>query len=67
MLPKSYEISSSPGKIVLKKDEDFDILCFDIYSDGFLSTRVCLWSINSPCTPPPTPDPDSDDSGYDCQ
>ena len=67
MLPKNYEISSASGEVVLKKDENFDILYFDINFDGFLSTHVCLWPINSPCTVPPTPDPDSDDSGYDCQ
>ena len=67
MLPKNHEISSVSGEIILKKDEDFYIFCFDISFDGFLSTRVPLWPINSPCTPPPTPDSDSDDSGYDCQ
>ena len=39
------------GEIILKKDEDFDILCFDISFDGFLSTRVRLCPINSPSTP----------------
>ena len=67
MLPKNHEISSASGEIVLKKDEDLNILCFDINFDGFLSARVRLWPINSPCTLPPTPDPDSDDSGYVCQ
>ena len=69
MLPKNHEISSVSGEVILKKDEDFDIVCFDINFHGFLSTRVCLWPINSPSTPPPTSDlyPDSDDSGYDCQ
>ena len=63
MLPKIPETVS--GEITLKKDKGFDILCFDINFDGFLSTRVCLWPINSPCTPPLTPV--SDDSGYNCQ
>ena len=69
MLPKNQEISSVSGEVILKKDENFDILCFDINFNGFLSTRVRLWPINSPSTPPWTPDlyPDSDDSGYDCQ
>ena len=62
MLPKNHETVS--GEITLKKDEDFDVLCFDINFDGFLSTRVHLWPINSPCKPPMTPV--SDDSGYDC-
>ena len=69
MVPKNYEISSVPGEIISKKDDDFGILCFDINFYGFLSTRVRLWPINSPSTPALTPDlyPDSDDSGYDCQ
>ena len=62
MLPKSHEISSVSGKIILKKDEDFDIFCFDTNFDGFLSTRVRLWPMNSPCTLPTTPDPESNDS-----
>ena len=69
MLPKNHETSSESGEIILKKDEGFDILCFDINFHGFLSTRVCLWRINSPSTPPLTLDlyPDSGGSGYDCQ
>ena len=63
MLPKNHEMVS--GEITLKKDEDFDILCFDINLDGLLSDGVRLWPRNSPCTPPLTPV--SDDSGYDCQ
>ena len=66
MLPKDHEISSVSGEIILKKDEDFDIICFGINFDGFLSTRVCLWPINSPTTPPLLT-PDSNDSVYDCQ
>ena len=47
MLPKNNEISSSEfGEIILKKDEEFDILCFDVNFDGFLSTRTCFWLIN---------------------
>ena len=57
------------GETILKKDEDFDILCFDINFHKFLSTRVRLWPINTPGTPPPTPDlyPNCDNSSYDCQ
>ena len=66
MLSKNNEAVS--GEITLRKDEDFDTLSFDINFDGFLSTRVRLWPINSPSTPPPTPDyDDSDDSGYECE
>ena len=72
ILPKNHKISSVSGEIILKKDENFDMLCFDINCDGFSSTRVRLWPINSPSTQPPTPDfdnisSDSYDSGYDCQ
>ena len=65
MLPKDHEISSVSGEIILKK-EDFDIICFDVNFDGFLLTRVHLWPINSPTTPPLLT-PDSNDSVYDCQ
>ena len=36
MLPKNHEISSVSGEIILKKDEDFDILCFEIDCFGIL-------------------------------
>ena len=65
MLLKNHKIFSVSDEIPLKKGEDFDLLCFDINFDGFLSTRVRLWPINSPSTLPPTPD--SDDSHCDCQ
>ena len=42
ILPKNHEISAVHGGIILRKDEDFDVLCFDISFDGFLSTCVCL-------------------------
>ena len=29
-LPKNHEIASTSGEITLRKDEDFDILCFEI-------------------------------------
>lgn len=70
ILPKNHEISAVHGEIILRKDEDFDVLCFDISFDGFLSTCVRLWPINSPATPLSTLDDistDSDDSDYDCQ
>ena len=68
MLPKNHEVASTSGEIKLRKDEDFDISCFEINCDGFLPTRVHLWPINFPCTPPPTPNSISDDdSGYECQ
>ena len=68
MFPKNNEISSVSGEITLKKDEDFDILCFEINCDGFLPAHVRLWPINSQCTPPLTSVSYSDnDSEYDCQ
>ena len=63
MFPKDHEISSVSGEIILK---NFDIICFGINFDGFLSTRVCIWPINSPTTPPLLT-PDSNDNVYDCQ
>ena len=33
ILPKNHEISSVSGEIILKKDENFDMLCFDINFD----------------------------------
>ena len=42
ILPKNYEIASTSGEITFRKDEDFDILCFEINCDGYLSTRVRL-------------------------
>ena len=42
MLPKNLEIAPVSGKVILKKDEDFDILCFEVNCDGFLPTRVRL-------------------------
>ena len=67
-LSKIHEISSTSGEITLRKDENFDILCFEINCDGFLPTRVHLWSINSPCTLLPNLVSNSNnDIGYDCQ
>ena len=68
MLPKNHEIASTSVEIMLRKDEDFDILCFEINCDGFSPTRIHLWPINSSCTPPLTSVSYSDnDSGCDCQ
>ena len=55
MLPKNHELASTSAEITLRKSEDFYILCFEIKCDGFLPTRVRLQPINSPCTPPRTP------------
>lgn len=66
-LPKENEISKVAGEIVLKKDSDFNILCFDVNFDGYYTTRVRLWPENHPTTPPPMPDVSSIDSGIDIQ
>ena len=68
MLQKNHELASTAAEITLRKDEDFYILSFEIKCDGFLPTRVRLWPVNFPCTPPRTPNSYSDnDSRYDCQ
>ena len=40
------------GKIVVKKDEDFDILCLELYFDGYFPTIVRVWPQNKLSTPP---------------
>ena len=54
ILKKNHEIASTFGEITLRKDEYFDILCFETNCDEFLLTRICLWPINPLCAPPPT-------------
>ena len=69
LLPKDSEIFQTSVEIILRKNTDFDILCFDINIDGYFPARVRLWPQNHP-TAPPTPvvsDDDTADSGYDCQ
>ena len=55
ILPKEENMPKSSGEIVLRKDMDFDILCFDINVDGFYPARIRLWPQNHPIAPP-TPD-----------
>ena len=66
-LTKSNEISKVNGEIVLKKDSDFNFLCFDINFDGYYMAHVPLWPENHPATPPPTLDVSSIDRGVDIQ
>ena len=66
-LTKSNEISKVNGEIVLKKDSDFNFLCFDINFDGYYMARVPLWPENHPTTLPPTLDVSSIDGGFDIQ
>lgn len=70
LLPKRKEFSyfNTSGEITLKKDVDFDILCFEINLEGHYLKLVCLWPQNH-STAPPTPvvsDLSSADSDYDC-
>ena len=39
------------GRILLRKDPDFDVLCVDINIDSFYPARFCRHPTN-----PPTPD-----------
>ena len=46
ILPNNPEIASTTGQIILRKDEGFGILCFEINCDGFLPTRARPWLVN---------------------
>ena len=35
-------IPRTSGEIVIRKNANFDIICFDIDIEGFYPTRVCL-------------------------
>ena len=41
MLPKNHEIASTSAEITLRKDEDFDILCFEINMD-FMEINILM-------------------------
>ena len=72
MLPRGSELShlKKQGEIILRRDQDFDIICFKIKFEGYFPTVVGIWLSNHP-TSPPTPDVSSigdiSDSGVDCQ
>ena len=70
VIPKDKDMRRASGKILLRKDPDFDVLCFDINIEGFHPVRVRLWLQNHPICPP-TPEffvmVLSLDSEYDCQ
>ena len=51
ILPKEENIPKASGEIVLRKDTDLDILCFDRNIDGFYSVSVRLWPQNHPTAP----------------
>ena len=71
-LPKGAKFShlNTRGEIILKRDADFDILCFEINFQGYFPAIVRLWRSNHPKSPP-APNifniDDLSDSGIDCQ
>ena len=54
LLPKGsrYSHLNVDGEIVLTKDDDFDILCFEINFSGYFPTLARLWPQNHPLIPP---------------
>lgn len=56
LLPRGNEFShlNAKSKITLKRDIDFDILCFEINFQGYFPAAVRLCPSNHP-TSPPTP------------
>ena len=72
MLPRGSEFShlNKRGEILLRRDQDFDILCFEIKFERYFLTVVRLRPSNHP-TSVPTPNvsstDDISDSGADCQ
>ena len=72
MLPRGSEFSdlNTRGKIILRRNQDFDIICFEIKFEGYFPTVMRLWLSNHP-TGPPTPNvwsiDDVSDIDVDCQ
>ena len=70
VMPKDKDMLKASGRILLRKDPDFDVLCFDININGFCPAHFRLWPQNH-STNFPTPDfsvaVSSSDSGYDLQ
>lgn len=56
LLPRGNEFShlNAKSKITLKRDIDFDILCFEINFQGYFPAAARLCPSNHP-TSPPTP------------
>ena len=54
MLPWGSEFShlNMRGEIILRRDQDFDILCFEIKFVGYFPTVVHLWPSNHPTSLP---------------
>ena len=72
MLPQGSEFShlNTRGKIILRRNQDFDIICFEIKFECYFPTVMRLWLSNHP-TGPPTPNvwsiDDVSDIDVDCQ
>ena len=69
ILPKEENIPKASGEIVLRKDTNLDILCFDRNIDVFYLVSVRLRPQNHPIAPitPEVSLLSSSDSGYNCQ
>ena len=52
VIPKDKDTPRAFGKILLRKDPEFDVLCFDINIDGFHPARIRLWLQNHTTNPP---------------
>lgn len=72
LLPRGVEFShlNTRGEITLKRDRDFDILCFEINFQGYFLAVMRLLQSNH-LTSPPTPNVSNidnvSDSGVNCQ
>ena len=53
LLPKRKEFFyfNTSGEITLKKDVDFDILCFEINLEGHYLMLMCFWPQNHSTAP----------------
>ena len=71
-LPQGSEFChlNTRGEIILRRDQGFNVLCFEIKFEGYFPTVVRRWPSNHP-TSPPTPNvlsiDDISDSGVDRQ
>ena len=70
VIPKDKDMPKASGRMLLRKDPNVDVLCFDINIDGFYPACFRLWPQNHP-TNPPTPNlsvaVSSFDSDYNLQ
>lgn len=71
LLSRGVEFSdlNTWGKITLKRDRDFDILCFELNFQGYFPAVMHLLQsdhLKSPPTPNVSNIDDIEDSGVDC-